>query len=445
MEKTDFYPYLLSAVSRDNVLPLTSRCNLSCVFCSHRQNPPDIATFAVPPLPRETAMEAAQFLDPDKKVVIGESATRLNEGEPFTHPDIIPILQNLRRMLPATPLSVTTNGTLLTRDLVSELAALQPLEITVSLNSATEAGRRLVLKDPEPKRAIAAISYLQQQRIPFHGSLVAMPHLTGWHDMTETTGFLADAGAQTVRVFLPGYTRLAVDKLRFPLSLWTAVTAWAKERTADLGMPVISEPALCNNTTPEVCGIIRETPAAKAGMQPGDIICTVDGKTPRSRVDAFERARRAANPVLDVMRAGRKLSFSLNKKSREAPGFVVHYDFPAGRMDQLAAEIHQVQPDRTLLLASEFGHPLLQIVTAAMQLLNVSVQAVPSLFFGGSIKSAGLLTVRDFLAAATQAAQSGPYKLILLPREAFDHRGLDLLGVSPDSLARHLSVPVHIV
>ena len=37
----DYYPYLLEAC-RENVLPLTSRCNLGCVFCSNKQNPAQI-------------------------------------------------------------------------------------------------------------------------------------------------------------------------------------------------------------------------------------------------------------------------------------------------------------------------------------------------------------------------------------------------------------------
>ena len=86
-----------------------------------------------------TSVLELAFLDPRRKVIIGESS-RLDEGEPFTHPVFMVILQNLRRLPPQTTLAVTTNGTLLTPPMVQTLVELQPLEL-ISLNSATARGR----------------------------------------------------------------------------------------------------------------------------------------------------------------------------------------------------------------------------------------------------------------------------------------------------------------
>ena len=50
--REQLWTILLEAVSRDNILPLTSSCNLHCLFCSNRQNPPGVQTFSFAPLPR---------------------------------------------------------------------------------------------------------------------------------------------------------------------------------------------------------------------------------------------------------------------------------------------------------------------------------------------------------------------------------------------------------
>ena len=83
----DYYTYLVEA-ARKNILPLTSYCNVRCVFCSHKQNPDGVLIHRLPSLPVAKVEELVQLLDPREKVVIGESATRLVEGEPFTHPEI---------------------------------------------------------------------------------------------------------------------------------------------------------------------------------------------------------------------------------------------------------------------------------------------------------------------------------------------------------------------
>ena len=89
---------LVEAVRRHNVLPLTGRCNLSCCFCSHGQNPPGTQAYTFLPLEAERLLDLMPFLDPEQKIIIGESATRLREGEPLTHPDFFAILEQLRRL-----------------------------------------------------------------------------------------------------------------------------------------------------------------------------------------------------------------------------------------------------------------------------------------------------------------------------------------------------------
>jgi NifB/MoaA-like Fe-S oxidoreductase len=438
-----YYPYLLQAVSAHNVLPLTSACNLRCVFCSHRQNPPGINTYRLPPLPLDTIEELATFLSPGQKVIIGESATRLDEGEPLTHPKFPAVLTSLRQALPDTLIAVTTNGSLLTENMVDQLAGLMPIELTVSLNSASPRGRLLLMGDTEPERAILAVESLHAAGISFHGSIVAMPHLVGEDDIVETARFLAQNGALTVRVFLPGYTKYAPAELRFPAQSWPALTELAHKLTAELDMPVIPEPAFPPDFTPLVYGVMPGTPAHHAGVAAHDEIAAVNGKRPRSRVDAFSLARQAPNPYLHLQRNGSQYEVILKKARGEAPGFVVNFDFDPARLDEIGRVLAHNRSKSPLILCSQFGETIMQNVASELGLAKESVLPVPNIFFGGSIKSAGLLVVEDILAAARPALTGKSFDLALVPREAFDHTNCDLTGRSLHELQQELHLPVH--
>jgi NifB/MoaA-like Fe-S oxidoreductase len=433
---------LHTCAARDNILPLTSSCNLACVFCSHLQNPPSVQSYRLPPLPLEQVFAAASFLSPEQKIIIGESATRFAEGEPFTHPEILEILRGLRRMFPGTLLALTTNATLLSPTILAELAALQPLELIVSLNSSTSAGRRLLLGDREPDRAFQAVSALNDYGLPFHGSIVAMPHLVGPDDILTTIKFLAAHGALTTRLFLPGFTRMAPTELRFPDGLWEELSNIARELTRKLDMPVIPEPALSSDLTAEVYGIIRDTPAKKAGLLPGDILAAVDGKPVRTRVEAFNMVKKANDPLLTVRRDGRELTVSLRKRKSESPGFVMHYDINPLRLEEAGKKIRRARSRAPLLLASSFGEPLLLRAEAFPGLPDITVRAVENRFFGGSIKAAGLLVVADLLAAAKEALCKQHYDLVLVPQEAFDLYDCDLTGTSLATMEEKLGLPV---
>ena len=185
-------PFILwESASKENVLPLTSACNLRCVFCSNRQNPRGVRVFAVPHLPLPLVKSLIPCLDPGRKIIIGEAATRINEGEPFTHPQVWQALGAVRERYPQAMLQITTNGAFLDRVAVKRLAAMQPLEVNLSLNSATREGRRLLMGDCNPGRVLDAVRLLGDAGVTCHGSLVAMPHLVGWPDLAGNLQFPA--------------------------------------------------------------------------------------------------------------------------------------------------------------------------------------------------------------------------------------------------------------
>jgi molybdenum cofactor biosynthesis enzyme MoaA len=108
--KTASYGYILKTVQMYNILPVTSSCSSGCVFCSHKNNPVDIEVFNLPRLSFSEICDMAEFLDGSKKIVIGESASRIIEGEPFIREDMLDIIKYLRKKFSRAEIEITTGG-----------------------------------------------------------------------------------------------------------------------------------------------------------------------------------------------------------------------------------------------------------------------------------------------------------------------------------------------
>ena len=442
-----FRQLLLDAVSRHNILPLTSSCNLGCLFCSNRHMPPELDVYTFPPLPETELQELIPYLDGQAKIVIGESSTRLCEGEPFTHPSILPLLSTLRERFPQAPLQITTNGTLLTHEKVVALHKLggstpkgdSLLELIISFNCSGPAVRRKVLGDGEPQRVIDALKYCRDYHIPFHGSVVAVPHLSGWDDLESTLGLLDAKGARTIRIFLPGTTRFTPAGLLGGESIWEEIAAFLQKVKGKLRCPLLLEPPLKQDLVARVEGVIGGTGAEQAGLQVGDIITAIDGERVCSGVMAFGKIKKAASPLLTVERAAHntdnllltptmmELNLRLQKAKGASSGIVMAYDLAEEMMDAVTAEIIRDQASRPLLLTSSIAAPLWRGARLSGLIPpQTRISIVNNHFFGGTICCAGLLTVFDLRKHLKSFSAQDEADLYLIPSAPFDKGGRDL-------------------
>ncbi|MGB9662446.1 MAG: DUF512 domain-containing protein [Moorellaceae bacterium] len=448
----DKWQLVVLTAARYNILPLTSTCNLRCVFCSHRQNPPGVESFTMAPLTPEEAESLLDYLDARRKIVIGESATRLVEGEPLTHPSFFPIMHKLRRRFPQTPVEITTNGLLLDEGRISALKPLQPLEMNLSVNSVTPAGRLKLLGIKDTLPVLERLENLTRVGIVWHGSLVAYPSLVGGEDISATIRGLAAAGATTIRVFLPGFTRLAPLHLRFDPDVWRReLEDLLEELRSEVAPPLLLEPPYLRDLTPVVAGVLTGSPAEAAGMKRGDIILSVDGEAPRSRVEAFNLISRAGRRRLKIRRlppsSEREIveEVTLDLLPGQKSGLVWEWDCDPKVLEAVQAVCQRYCARRVLLFTSEPAFAVLKLMLRPIEPI-VKVQSVRNHFFGGSITAAGLLTVEDFI-RAWQERGGTKYNpdLILLPGLAFDFWGRDLLGRHYEELARVAGVPVETI
>lgn len=357
----------------------------------------------------------------------------------------------MRSSYPRTLLQITTNGIALNDEAVRRLRDLQPVEINLSLNSSTSYGRDLLMNDRCSEKVLKAVSLLLKYGIRFHGSIVAMPHLVGWHDLKLSCRYLVDNGAATVRIFLPGFTKLAPRQLRFsPAVMYRELWSFVQEQNIISDAPVLLEPFLPawqENLQPEVAGVLKNSLAGRAGLRKGDVIKAVRGQKVSSRVDAFRLVQKRFLPVLEVSRKWSSIKHTetvvILKKSRsESTGLIMNYDLDWDIVERIACTIMSARARRVLILTSVWGVMWFGMAVSYLRQrtgADIHLRTASNHFFGGSISCAGLLTVLDFKKALLEALMSnGEFDLVLLPGLAFDAEGRDLSGRHYSRL-RHLT------
>jgi len=441
---------IFNGASEANVLPLTSACNTHCIFCSHDQNPCGVEAFYITPRSLAEVRSVLSCLDPAKPVVIGESATRIIEGEPLTHPQIKDILKMVRESLPQTPIRVTTNGILLDETMAAFLRRLGRVTVCLSLNSTGELCRALIMGDTGDS-AIKSAALLRDYNVEYHGSIVAMPHLVGWEDIEKAVKYLAACGAETIRIFLPGFTNMAAPALRFEESLQERLYLLIARLRGEVNVPLTCEPPEIGSLDPEVAGVIAGSPASAAGIRHGDVILAVNGRPSLTRVHAFKRIMKAGPCEVNLKRGEQQLAVRIEKTPGQRSGLVMDYDLDPSLIDRVARAAHRCGASNLLALTSEWGGPVIDLGLYKFLAGKLGVQTlvVKNQFFGGSIKAAGLLTVADFLGTLEQDGSRNSIRnkpdLLLLPGLAFDCRGRDLAGRSYHELEEKYGTKVEIL
>ena len=438
------------AAREQNILPLTSRCDSRCIFCSHHNNPKEVQVISIGTRTLDQIRETMDHLRGDRVITIGESASSIIEGEPTMHPQFREVIALLRDRFPSTPVEITTNGHHLTEELVRFLADHQPITINLSLNSATPAGRKALMGDGEEfaRTAIDGVVLLGRYGVPFAGSMVGMPNITGFDDLEQTVRHLADHGAQSVRIFLPGFSRWLKDKNIFPNGdkIYGQLKAFVSGLSDDIPCPVLLEPSYVSNLTPVISGTYQGSPAWKAGLRKGDILTTINGQAPRCRTEAYTMVHAKKSVKVKYDRGGKLYTASWENGPHGA-GITMEYDFDLGQAEYAKQVIHTA-PGFVLGLCSEFGHKVFEAALACVgtDMARCALISTPNLTFGGTIHAAGLLCCSDYRAAFEDyTATHGRPGAVILPRVSFNHLGKDLKGIPVSQLQKELGVPVALV
>ncbi len=293
---------LFDTVQRDNILPITSKCNLNCIFCSHKNNPPEIKTFSFGDLSLNVIKQLIEFIDPEKPLIIGESATRIIEGEPFLHPEINTVLEVLYKEYPKINLKITTNGSHIGDKELYQLQRFKNLELNISVNGPDAEARKILMNDKNAENVFILLSKLKKYGILFQASVVSMHHITGLGFIKRTLDRMELYGPESLRIFLPGFSRHAPDNLTFSGNIYNELNDFIDKVDGDYSYPIIIEPQIISNLDAATAGVIDKSPAYIAGIEKGDIIEEIDEDKAESRVDAFYRIKKTKNKFKDSKR-----------------------------------------------------------------------------------------------------------------------------------------------
>ncbi|RCX09068.1 4Fe-4S single cluster protein [Anaerobacterium chartisolvens] len=449
--KTATKDYIINTIFRTNILPVISECNTSCIFCSHKQNPREVEVFRIPKLKLQDFYELADFISPDRKIVIGESATRLIEGEPLLHKEFEGIISMIRNRFSHTPIQITTNGILLDDGIIDSLARLGNIELNISVNSV-DAAKRMLIFGLKSENNIEQKLRLLKGRIRFSGSFVVLPEILDENDIENIIASMERNGAETVRAFLPGYTSMTNDSANFN-DAFTHCAGIIKALEGKYSIPVILEPSLIGDLNCRVEGVINKTPAHYAGIEKNDVILSVNESVIKTRVEGFDKIYRLAKPVLKVAREeGRVIEIKLDKPKNSPPGFVVLYDVSAEAVKDVNTVVRRNNTKRLLEGKEEIKKVLFMTSVLAAGILrdlfkktvfpfSYEILSVKNNFFGGNIVCAGLLTAQDVILTAREYLKAnGQPDLIILPPIMFDFTKRDLLGKGIDEIENELKI-----
>jgi hypothetical protein len=454
---------------QDNIGSLSTACNCRCSFCFEAGNPPGLFE------KRPTFVSLQEAETRRRYLRDGKGLLRESKGyyEPLMNPDFLSILSLIREHNPEHVIDLTSNGALLTPDVVSRLAELKPVYVDISLISADDATRFSVMGDHRGGAARRAVELLRSNDIPFMGTVVPWPE-QGLDDVARAVEYLDAYEACVIRVSVPGISRHHPKYQPGVIEAWIPrVVEQALELRARLKSLIIVSPHAHVSTSmdPIIEGVVAASPARAAGVRLGDRILSIDGKQVVSKAHAASLLKRGAEKGaadVELLRDGTTYLVRLEEPGKDEnaypykprgypplriPGLTFGLCLPGSFHLQYLKQIHDAIECRgakhALVAASHFYHDLVGHMLARLPLPNgsaLSVVAVPTQFFGGTV-TLGDLWVLDDVYDAVKPHLRGPERpdLLVLPNSFLSRWGRDLRGVSYRELEARLDLEIALV
>jgi hypothetical protein len=322
--------------------------------------------------------------------------------------------------------------------------------------------------------AIQAPKHLQRHGVPFIGSVVAWPSLVP-DDLVATLQYLDRFEPYALRVRLPVYHRYLHPEAPFADNLWPEVIALCRQVRPQLISPLYLEPSFYQNTPiiPQVDGVIRNSPAAAAGIKAGDRVSTIDGETVLTRCQAFgllaQAHRQNKSPLkLEVQPAGKTepTTFEIALNTGRYPyspdiyapgeryGLLFLDDFRIQYVDQICCLMSAHDSRCALLFTSPVVAPIVRMVLENLPPFQIFfkdrrliVEVLQETVVGGNFHLLDGRLVEDFFNHIEQVrARSDEFPdLFLIPGAFGNPWGIDYFQVSYKEIERRYGVPAELI
>jgi hypothetical protein len=465
----------------DNFGELSTYCNCDCTFCflngSAKLSPKR------PMLAVKEAKTRARYYSPETRT--GLPTPSAPPGEPFTNPHAIQLLRIARASHPDHVIDITTNGDYLDEKTLGALAELQPIHISLSINSSNEEQRRRIMGSRRPGNAIRAMPVMRQLGIQFTGSIVPSPE-SPLADVAQTMRDIDRHAPMQIRLCLPGYTQYVGEAATFDTrTFWDSLIELATRLRPEIRSPLLIQPGFYWNKEIRaiIDGIFPNSPAERAGLRFGDRIIRVNHQPVVSRAEAvhlieqFPDKNAPWTVRLEIERARRRFSVELSNELSidedlypyKPKGYAACYEslarwgfgvqlmdgFDIGSLKRVKEAVERHPQARRILV---FTTPLVKDLYAqALYIVgespecrfrDVEVRATVARqnFWGGNIMVGDLHVVQDFIDHLQLLNECG-YRpdLAIIPSSFTNSWGLDLLGHSFMDIERRTGVKVELV
>jgi pyruvate-formate lyase-activating enzyme len=460
----------------DIIAHAATRCNLNCRFCYNKGTSPILA-----PRPREPEEEYREI---ETRIKHYAPRGRLNlfpnmgsPAEALAHPRILDILEKLRGKT-GEVFRISTNGAALTPEMIRALAALAPVYLDVSLNSASPKRRAWLMNDPSPQTAIDSLAALNEARIPFSTVIVPWPFPSRAEmlaDLESAVAFASKAGPVTIQISLPGCARALSEEAHFPLEeVWNELKVAAQRLRETTDCPIVIRPGMFEDhdcpdgpNEPTVIGVVGNSPAAAAGLRRGDRLVKVNGLPIASRPQARAllttlHQSNLEHATLTVERDAQTKTLSVELREFDYPytpetsthlgAVFASAGIPREWIERLKDTIVSNGAKQALMLTSCLMRPTLEKMISRNGLFSdteLHLRVPENRFFGGNIFMGDLLVVEDFIHAVRDFIEREGMRpdLIVAPSSPFHIGGWgrDLTGRVYLDIERELGIPVALV
>jgi len=406
MYRIDKIASLLNENVQNNILPITSRCQARCIFCSHRSNPEKLDIYYTGDIPFEILKQLIEFLDEDYPIIIGESSTRLCEGEPFLHKDFLKIIKSLRERFPKTKIVITTNGLLLDKAYIEFLKQIENIVLRISLNSLKH-HHELVKKDFK-RPFLDIIKLLKDANIE---TIVSLIYIKEYEDnIINEIKELIKEGIKEIRILKPGFSKFLGMTFDWPEDDFYKKIDILRENSL-----IFIEPPELKGLESSVIGIIKHSPAYACGLRVGDIIIKIGDYIPLSRVDTFDHLMKSGNTNILIKRGNSYIELSINKKKNEKSGIALDYDISKEDYTKIKDILEHNGNIATGKLSGSFFKKIFPEYEG-------NIISCKNFTFDGNIMASGLLTLSDISKCTSKE------KDYYIPEIMMDNNGFDLLG-----------------
>ena len=450
-----------------NIGSISGYCNCHCEFCLEKGIPPGLIPYCRGPRRNLSLAETKTRL----KYLDGETQSNIPRADtPFMEPLLnlhcLEILEAVKKAFPERFLWLETNGMLLTRDVIEKLAEIGVDEVLISLNSASPDVRGRVMQDPRPEIAIKAVPLLKKFQIPYTGSLVPLPSVPP-HDIEQTIKYLDENEVLTTMVYLPGYTKYHPECRSVDEDFLRSTVSLVNGLRQQVRTPLILVPWLYAETDnlPRIIGTIRNSPAEKAGLKPGDIILKVSSFRVLTHFEANYYIGCLCNEPLplQIERGGNTLDIELLPPDEyqypytrrtsaliNQTGIVMHAGFQLTDLRRLVKILAKWRPKKVLFLSSRIMKPLFEEQLRRfcdLDGIDFRTEVPEHRFWGDNVFVGALYTVSDFVQHINRLLSEKRFvtDIIIIPSSPFSEWGRDLAGEVYAEVERRVGIPVEIL